>query len=201
MTTSLSEYMDGMDSAPLPEDEERRETWRIDSPARADWSLRILAGLRRQIADARALAAAEIARVNEWLAGEEQRLGGDASFHEAALIDWHRRQCDAALAEAGGDWRKVKTKTVRLPNGEVSAHQNPDSWPVTDAKAFVAWAKVSRPELVRVKEEPNIAEAKRVLPWRGGPDGLRAPFDPTTGEIVPGITIQPGEIAYKVETS
>lgn len=190
-TQSLSDHLAAAYEA--PEDDDGRAAFRVNSPDAAEWACRKLAQVQQQIADADSQAATEIRRINDWREHEQRHLAPARDFFESLLIDWHRRLCDAELAEAGS-WDKVRHKTRRLPSGEVSARLAPDSWAATDEPAFIAWAKTEWPGLVKTKESANIAQAKTVLRAES-----TTAIDPLTGELVPGITVTPGEVHYSVK--
>lgn len=180
-----------------PEDDEARAAFRVDSPAAAEWAMRKLAKAQADADEANRQYRAELDRINTWVDREHDRIGRDASFFASLLIDWHRRLCDAELAEAGS-WDKVRHKTRRLPSGEVSARQAPDSWAATDEPAFIAWAEANRPALVKVEKSAKISEAKKALVAKEI-FGTHMALDPHTGEVVPGITVTPGEVHYSVK--
>ncbi len=194
-TQSLSDHLASAYEA--PEGDEARAAFRVESPDEAEWAMRRLVKFQRELAAVREQAATERYRIATWLEAEEARIGRDVAWSESLLTEWHRRLCDAELAEVDGDWSRVRHKTRRLPSGEVSARQAPDSWQA-DEEAFLAWIDNDRPDLapylVRVKREPRIGEAKRILDAAG-----TTAVDPSTGEVVPGITVTPGEIHYTVK--
>lgn len=183
--TTLAEYLDWRPTDEVPQTDEERAAWSIDSTDAANWALRKLARARASIAEVERQAEVERARIDDWVAGERRRGERDVSFFEGALVAWHAERLGA----------DPDARTIRLPAGTLSARKAPDSWKAQDEAAFLAWAEANRPALVRVKREPNIADAKRVLEARG--PGV---VDPQTGEIVPGLVVEVGGLTFKVST-
>lgn len=180
---SLAEHIeDGL--YPPDGDVEHRDRFVIDGPKTADWALRKLARIRGRIADNEALAAAEMARITEWLEAENGKLAHDVNFFEGLLTEYHRH----VLAD------EPDRKTVALPGGKLVARKQPDRWEFGDD--FVAWAQAHIPELVRVKVEPDRAAAKKHLTALGA-----AAVDVRTGEVVPGVTVEPGDVRFSVEVA
>ena len=202
MTTQPQSLADHLAAAyEAPEGDEARAAFRVESPDAAEWAMRKLAKAEAELNDAAALMVTEQRRISEWFTAQRDRISHDAAFFESLLTDWMRRLCDAELAEVGGDWSKVRHKTRRLPSGEVNARQAPDSWAATDEPAFIAWAETALPELVRVKKSANIVNAKAELDAvsvKGGSGAIMV-INPATGELVPGITVTPGEVHYSVK--
>lgn len=159
----------------------------IENEAGADWAIRKIAQKRRQMAAHQELHDQEAARLNSWLAEVNGPLESDTASLEAALSDYHRR----VLAD------DEKRKTIKLPGGTLKSKKTPDKVEV-DPDEFLPWAKKEHPELVRTKEEPNKVELKKLL-VPDAPDGKAV--DQTTGEIIPGVAIERGEVRYTVEVS
>ena len=195
--TTLSDHLAAAYEA--PEDDEARATYRVESPDAADWAMRKLAKVQAELESSGQEAAVQHRRINEWLETVQRRLERDSAFFESLLIDWHRRLCDAELAEVG-TWAKVAHKTRRLPSGEVSARMAPDSWAATNEAEFIAWAEANRPldcNLVKVEKTARISMIKGTFKAAGGGAGFA--YDEVTGELVPGITVTPGEVHYSVK--
>lgn len=120
----------------------------------------------------------ERVRVAEWLDAET------ASAREQVA------QLEARLCEYALDVRDAyDRKSVSLPHGKVQTRESGGGWKVVDGPALLEWAKVARPDLVRVKEEFKVADA------RLGASGLAATDDGevvvvASGEGVPGIKVE-----------
>lgn len=159
----------------------------IDDDAAADWAIRKIAQKRRQVAAHQELHDQEAGRLASWLAEVNGPLESDAASLEAALGDYHRRVLS----------NDEKRKTIKLPGGTLKSKKTPDKVEV-DPDEFLPWAKKDHPELVRVKEEPNKVALKKLL-VPDAPDGKAV--DQSTGEVIPGVVIERGEVRYTVEVS
>lgn len=182
--TSLAEHL--AETYALPEGDEERASFRIEDNDGASWAMRKLAQAKRALLDIEEQARREEARIEAWCDEAEKAPTRDYQYFDALLREYHKRTLD-------GD---STLRTLVLPAGTLRARKAPDSWQAADVAAFLKWAKAQRPALVRTKEEPNIAEAKRVLEARG--PGV---VDPQTGEIVPGLVVEAGQIAFSVEVA
>lgn len=145
-------------------------------------TLRAIAWRRRKIAQAEQVAQAVIERAQEHVAAERKRF--DPAFLEDRLRAYHR----ARLAD------DPKAKTLRFPSGELTARKQPERWDIDD-ETFLAWAqRTGRAEFVRTKVEVDRQAAKRRLSVK---DGIVVTDD---AELVPGVSVTPGDIALTVKT-
>lgn len=167
----------------------------IEAPRDADEvdrRLRRLAKVRAEIAQVEEHAARQIDQVNAWAEARYDVLHGRARWLAEGLEMWHR----AVLAD------DPSRKTISLPCGTLKSRAQQPVWEFDDVDAFLAWAREHRPELVRVKEEPNRAEAKRVLlvPDDLLPGVVASPYDDPSDEMVPGVTVTARPPSFTVTT-
>lgn len=148
----------------------------IDDEQKATWALRKLVRVRAELQEKTNDAQAEIARINEWMDREAERLERQESFFLSLLEEFHRTR----LAQ------DPKAKTISLPAGSLKARKAPDNVDF-DAEAFVEWAQVTRPEFIRMKLEVDRAKVKEAV--------LK------DGEILPGVEKVEGDLRFSVETS
>lgn len=167
--------------------EEARHGFRITTEDLADWALRKIARLRAEKQAKRELAQREIGRIQDWLDRELARLDRDEQFFVNALTDYHR----SVLAV------NPRAKTISLPHGTVKARVAGASPALVDEAAALAWAENARPEVVKVKKSLDWAGLKKLLAV--DPDEIHC-VDPTTGEVVPGVTVKPETITFTVTT-
>lgn len=161
-----------------------RERFRVDDDAKATWAMRKLRAIEAKVAENQRIATDERARIDEWLERVNEPLAQDAAYFRGLLIEYARHEREAA-----------DRKTVITPYGSVKSRAGQPKWHV-DAAVFLDWARVSHPDLIRVKEEPNLTAIKEVvLPVPGLPDIAVTP----DGEPVPGITVTPADTSYTVE--
>lgn len=165
---TLEEYLDL-----APEGAEEKERFAVDTAEKADWALRKLAKIRRQREENRKLAQAEIARIRQWLAAEEERLERDEAYFLSLLADYHRRLLE----------EDPKAKTVRLPHGVLKMRAQAPEFE-RDEERLLEWLDArGMGEFVRVKREPDWQRLKPLLaPTPGG-----AVVVADTGEVVEGV--------------
>ena len=167
----------------LPEEEDARQRFRILNDDMATWAMRKLRGILLKKAENKAIADAEIARIAEWLTTVDKSLQGDEDYFRAILVEYAVGQ------------RAEGRKTLNLPYGKVTSRQGSGKWTVDKEMDFLEWAKANRPELVKVKESPAIAELKTYLTKTEG--GYIV--DTATGEVVPGVQVSDPEISFTVD--
>lgn len=158
------------------------EQFKIDSPEKADWALRKYAQAKQAIDEYTRQRDEMIARANEWLAEVSKPHLETMHRMESLLMEYHREVLK----------QNPKAKTIKRPVGRLVARKQPDKWIYRDDD-LLRWLKEHRPDLVRIKEEPNKAELKKVAKVHG--DWVYT----EDGERVEGVMVTPGEIAFKVE--
>lgn len=197
----------GMDCEPLPfpSDETERESlierlveqgeddgrpWCIADKGAASWAVRKVAEARAAQAENRRIHEAERARIDRWLERENERLERGILFFQLHLERWHREQLE----------RDPKAKTIRFPHGESHLRaQQPEM--VYEETQLLGWLKEHQPDLVRVKEEPNRAELRKVVELV--PSDVTGRFHlilKETGEVVGGAYALERPSAYSVKT-
>lgn len=146
---------------------------------RLDW-------LTRRIKEAediaRANIAAETARCNDWFIRKTKADREAAEQIQARLEEW---MLDVRDATAG----KVKSKS--FPHGTVQTREVGGGW--KPSAETLEWAKANRPELVQVVESFALAKAKRALAATEA--GV---VDPVTGDLVPGLVVEPKDVKVSV---
>lgn len=146
----------------------------------ANWCLRILAKIEAERKENEQLAQLERERIDEWERDMKARSDQEASRFTQALEAFHR----AELA------RDDHAKTIRLPAGTLKARKLPDKLTVDD-ELFVPWATITHPELLRVipeRREPDKPAIKKLIDDK--------PVDPDSGELIPGVEIETGEVRF-----
>ncbi|EGK12993.1 hypothetical protein HMPREF9374_1146 [Desmospora sp. 8437] len=123
-----------------------------------------------------------IAQINMWLASVTKEHLQEMERIEGLLREHHERWLQ----------ENPKAKTIKRPFGQLKARKSPDKWNYREDD-LLRWAKENRPDLVRVKEEPNKQQLKQKTQVK---DGWVYTED---GERVEGVMVTPGEIQYKVE--
>lgn len=176
MSVSLTDF------DPIPVE---RETFIVDNDAKADWALRRLGSIRKQIAEAEALAEAERERVQSWLDHVRHSFEADITYFEGQL-----RQYGEIQREAG-------RKTVDLPHGKIKTRQVSAKFEVVDKDSFLAWARDNAPDLIKVTEAPSLSAMNSTLAKAQGADAAVTP----DGEVVPGVSVTPATVSLTFETN
>lgn len=162
----------------------------VDDDQKAIWAMRKLRAIKQKKADNQRVADEEIQRVHDWLAEANGSYDRDEQYFTGLLIEYARKERE-----------QNDRKSIKLPHGTVASRKGGDKITVTDADAFIKWARENgREDLVRVKEEPALSLIKQAFPPKDSPmathDGYVITED---GEIVLGLHASPAEITYAVE--
>jgi hypothetical protein len=130
----------------------------INDDSKADWAVRKINRYQNNIADAKNLAAERIAQVEAWLKDIEEDNTRQIEFFMSKLAPYVGQQL------AGG-----KSKTYKLPSGNVSLKAKPVEYFIAGEKAvakneeLTAYVKQSAPEFLKVEETTNWGEFKKTL--------------------------------------
>ena len=158
---------------------EVRENFKIEDLNSANWVFRQLRAIANKTNEIKALAEEERNRINSWEEVELKRYEADKQYFEYLLSEYYKKE-------------KAVDKKFRLstPYGKVTSKKT-DKWVYEDEKSLLKYLKESEPNCIRVKEEINKTEVKKIFK-----DGVNA----ETGEILPFVRIEEGEtISVKVE--
>lgn len=166
----------------VPAGDEERERFRVEGERQAVWAMRRARDVARRRAEIQAIAEEEIDRIQRWASDADAPLARDARYFEGLLIRY-------ALDVRAADPRR---KSVTTPYGTVRTRETGGGW--TASPEALEWARVARPELVKVTETFALSDAKRTL--TATEDGV---VDPATGDLVPGITVAPRTVTATVE--
>lgn len=160
--------------------QEVREGFKIENLEGATWAFRKLRAIENKEADIKAIAEEEeMARITSWRDAELKQYEADKQYFSFLLEEYYKNE-------------KAKDKKFKLstPYGKVTARKS-SKWNYENEEALVKYLKDNKPELVRVKEEVNKTELKKVFK-----DGV----DKETGEVLPFVTIEETEtITVKAE--
>lgn len=164
----------------------------VDNDRKATWAMRKLLDHRTEIDGIVAVAEAEIARIQQWADEQVAKHAPSIAYFEAQLT----RYAASVREESGG-----KVKSVSTPYGKVTSRAGTDKW-VIDDEAFLDWARESYPSWIRTVEQRNVdvATLKANLSVEST-DTLGLVAMTEDGEIIPGISIVPGETSFKVEVA
>jgi hypothetical protein len=186
----------------LPEDEEERDRFVIDNDSKANWALRRLAGVQAEAARVREQAREQHALIDEWEERELDAIGRDERRFEGMLGDYWRRQLEPEVDRLMATgltfdeaWSKIKTKSIKLAAGTLSAAKGRDSIVIEDDEDFVTWARENALyDVLNVTYRP----AKDALAKYNRRDGSLVTPD---GEKVPGVQVVSPGVQYKAKPS
>jgi hypothetical protein len=168
----------------LSEDAPERTQFRIEDDHQAEWALQKLAERQLELSGHREFADAEIALVNLWFADRAKAVENNINYFVSLLEDYAQRE------------RRFKErKSIPLPHGKIATREGRQSWDVNHDD-FLPWARINRPDLMRVVEEPKLKEMKALLEVVG--DRV---VDPTSGEVVAGVVITQAEMSITITTN
>lgn len=170
---------------------ERSEPWRIDDLDKAEWAMRKLSAINKELAEKESIAEAWTRKISEWLEGEIKPLVKHREFFEGHLEAYARE-----LRE------RENIKTLKLPSGRVKSTYKAARPQVVDEDSLIEWLETHDvgdiDELVRVKKSV-VKDAFKKLVEK---DALKK------GDVVlgnycdpPGVVVEAEAVSYKVEVS
>jgi len=171
------------------EEQPDRERFEVTDDNQAAWAMRHLLSVRQRIAENQAIADAERSRIDEWLDRANKKFEPDAVYFEAILLRYAQQQ------RASDDRKSIET-----PYGVIKSRATQDKFKVVDEESFLEWATDNLPDAVNVKITPSISALKdhsvvehtTTLGFVALTNG---------GEIIPGVSVEPGGVNYTVEVS
>jgi hypothetical protein len=162
-------------------DREDRERFKIEDDSQATWAMRKAAATRARLTEIQSIADAEIERIQQWAEHESRVPMRDLDYFEGILIEYGRRQ------------RAEGRKTVSTPYGAIKSRSGQTRFTFSDKAQFIEWAKVNRPDWLVVKEEPSLSALRD--------SSLTVAADPDSGEVIPGLDVEPPIVNFTVEVS
>lgn len=196
-TPDLDDILMG-DEPDWDDDEKRPEPHTLDD-LQVDRYLRRYFAIQDQVAKVEELAAQREAEIHEWRMHEMTRLENRLDWLAQILDGWGRTH------------RTPRDKTFSFPSGKIATKEDGGRFKVTDAKAFVDWAKKeNRTDLIRatVVEAPEVASIQawlkpgyehRQTAVQGSPQRAEPVAMPDTGEVVPGVLYDPPFVRVTVK--
>ena len=130
---------------------DQREGFKIENLEGATWAFRKLRAIENKEADIKAISEEEMARITSWRDAELKQYEADKQYFSFLLEEYYKNE-------------KAKDKKFKLstPYGKVTARKS-SKWNYENEEALVKYLKDNKPELVRVKEEVNKTELKKVF--------------------------------------
>lgn len=170
------------------EKQEEQQGWRIESDVMADWAIEKIKFYRAELERKKRLAEEKKRQIDEWLKSEQEKAERQIAFFEQKLYEYFT-SLDPSLLQ------KSKTQTkYELFSGTLKLKkQNPLI--ERNDEILLKWLEESElTDFIKVKKEPNWAELKKKMDINGN----RAVYK-DTGEIIPGIKVEPQPDKFVVE--
>lgn len=163
-----------VESFGVPEDQEQRERFKIETKDQAAWALRKMSRIQAEIEENNKVAQAEVERITVWRNEENEKLQRSISFFESLLHEYFMQ-----LREDD-----PKLKTMKLPHGSLKMRKQQPEFQY-DETQLLPWAKENLPEAVVVKESVAKTPVKKHIQ--------------ETGEMVPGVQMVERPEKFSVE--
>lgn len=156
------------------DDAEPSQPWAIPDIGAADWAM-------RKLVAAQTARAAYLAQAAEWQRIAEA-FNHTIDFFTDRLAEWGIAQRDV-----------IDMKTIKLPTGSIATRENKPRVVVDNADVLLEWARTNAPDAIKIVESVLISK----LPTAIANDGTVV--DPESGEIIPGVGVDPGGITATVK--
>lgn len=118
--------------------------FKIDDEEKANWALRKIANLNKQIEQNNNLAHKEIEKIKEWQKQQNDSVMNDINFFQGLLAEY-------AMTLRKKD---PKFKSRKLPNGRIRFQKKRDKWEYKEDDLINELKLNDLGNLIRVKEEP-----------------------------------------------
>lgn len=176
---SLQKYLDKQEQV-------ESEKFKVTDESSANWALRKIAQMEKQIEANNELAVAEEEKIEAWRKSVNDTAQNSIDFFQSYLAEYAM-----SLKK-----ENPKFKTLKLPNGQLSFRKQQPKWDLDDEKVLKTLKETGNDDLIKVTEKPKIAEIKKAFKAHG-----TKAINPETGEVVEGITIveQPEKFGVKAE--
>jgi len=156
------------------EEVEKRETFVVDTKEKANWGVRKIAHIDKQMEENINIVKDEIQKLNNWLESENSKLQAEIDWFSSLIEPWFRKLNQES---------KGKIKTIKLPDGEIQLRKQPTNYTRNDEELLSFLRSSDRQEFIKVKESPNWAMLKRQTVVVNNTTVIIK----GTGEIVPGV--------------
>lgn len=180
--------LDQVDFADIEEPElaggNQSETFKVDTLDKAAWAAAKLKEIRRQQAARRALAEQRIAQWQRWAEQEIVKLDDSAVYFNSLLEGYMRQEHEA----------NPKQKSIVLPDATLHLRKKPDTYQ-RDENELLQWVEAAGLPYRKTVTTLCWGDLKAHIKSVG--DGTAILAD--TGEIVPTVTVIPGEVKFSVE--
>ena len=167
------------------EDEQQRESWKIQNDSQADWALDKIREAQTEYRRFEMVVNDKIAQLEAALAAEKERMEKEVNFFQGKLAQYFETV----------PRKTTKTQEVyKLPSGRlVKKYKQPKV--ERDEEKLVAWLEKNQmTELIKVKKSADWATLKKETVIVG-----ECVISKHTGEVIGGVTAVPQNPEFKVE--
>lgn len=154
--------------------ESEQEKFTVDTLGKANWCLKKINAIRKQLQDNDSFANEELAKIKIWQDKEAERLNRELQHFEIILRPFAEEQL-----------KDSKKKSQNLPNGVFGFKKTAESVEIVNKEALLAWAQNQAPEYIKTVTSQSVA-------WGELKKELMIINDPTTG--APIITTNYGQV-------
>ena len=171
----------------LKEEKPVREPFVVDNDMKAEWCLNKIRHIRADQKKEKDELARQMQFYKDQMDMIDKEADDDVAFFEGILRGYFADRADAGFAKA------TKTQMAyKLPSGKLILKKQDPTFDRKDDE-LLPWLKKNRPELVKVKEEPNWSELKKTVNVVG--DSIAT----SDGEVIPGVKVTEREDKFVVE--
>ena len=170
------------------EGQEEQQRWRIENDLIADWAIEKIKRFRAELERKRQLAEEKKRQIDMWYKSEQKKIERDIKFFEQKLYEYYMSLDPKQLRKG-----KVQTKYELMSGTLKLKKQNPNI--EREKETLLAWLEenglteyikiVKEPDWAKLREKVKITDDKAVYP--------------ETGEIIPGIKVNPRPDKFIVE--
>jgi hypothetical protein len=161
---------------------EQEERFKVTDLEGANWCLKKIAAVQKDLKEKEILAATEKIKIEKWLEKENETSNNSICYFKSLLSEY--------LKELRQDNPKAKIST---PYGTVSTRKTQIKWNYDDEKIKTFLKANNMVDCIRVEEELDKTALKKVLKVAGNN------VIDDSGQIVEGITLEPSKEELNVK--
>jgi len=160
-----------------------QDRFTVDTDEKANWSLRKIKKFQQQKEANNKLAVDEVEKIEAWNKAENDKAQQSIDYFQGLLAYY-------ALGKREAD---PKFKKLELPNGKIKFTKQQPKWHLDNDAVLKTLKESEQLDLIKVVESPKLADIKKTFKVQGN-----QVVNPSTGEIVEGITIEEREDKFGV---
>jgi len=162
------------------------ERFIVDDDQKANWALRKISELQKEVERNTKLAEQEIDKIKQWETTQNKQIGDSILYFEGLLNEYAIKQREI----------DPEFKSMSLPNGRFGFRKQQPKWKYNDKEVLSYLESAEMEDLIRTTRVPNKAEIRKV--FEVVDDKV---INKETGEVVEGIEIEhrPEQFNWRVE--